>query len=72
MNIDGLKLDMLQKERGLNNFELAQLTGVSHITISRIRNDQKTKPMTIRKLAHVLGVRIEELLPDSESQDRKA
>ncbi len=45
-------------ELGLTQKELAERVGTSHSAISRIESGQhKTKPETLQRLAHALGLR---------------
>ena len=55
-------LKALRERRALSLSDLAQLTGLSRVTINRIENGkQKPLPRTIRKLAKALNVEVEEL-----------
>jgi transcriptional regulator with XRE-family HTH domain len=55
-------LKVLRERRALSLSDLAQLTGLSRVTINRIENGkQKPLPRTIRKLAKALDVEVEEL-----------
>lgn len=59
------KLKRLRDQRALSLTDLAQITGLSRVTINRIENGkQKPMPRTTRKLAEALGVRVEELTSD--------
>jgi len=56
------KLKRLREQRALSLTDLAQVTGLSRVTINRIENGkQKPMPRTTRKLAEALGVQVEEL-----------
>lgn len=56
------KVKKLREQRALSLSDLAQITGLSRVTINRIENGkQKPMPRTIRKLANALGVTVEEL-----------
>jgi transcriptional regulator with XRE-family HTH domain len=61
-------LKRLRERRALSLSDLAQLTGLSRVTINRIENGkQKPLPRTIRKLAKALNVEVEELTSEQGS-----
>ena len=56
------RLRNLRERRALSLADLAQLSRVGRVTISRIENGrQKPRPKTIRALAEALQVEVEEL-----------
>ena len=56
------RLKNLRERRALSLADLAQLSKVGRVTISRIENGrQKPRPKTIRALAQALQVEVEEL-----------
>ena len=56
------RLRSLRERRALSLADLAQLSRVGRVTISRIENGrQKPRPKTIRALAEALQVEVEEL-----------
>lgn len=56
------KLKRLREQQALSLTDLAQITGLSRVTINRIENGkQKPMPRTTRKLAEALGVKVDEL-----------
>ena len=58
-----MKLRALRERRFLSQRDLEELSGVSHVTISRIEQGyRKPWPRTARKLAAALGVQPEELV----------
>jgi transcriptional regulator with XRE-family HTH domain len=62
------KVKKLREQRALSLSDLAQITGLSRVTINRIENGkQKPMPRTIRKLANALGVTVEELTSEQAS-----
>lgn len=63
MKIDNDKLERIMAERCITAKGLSELTGVSQITISRIkRNIQSARPFTVGKIAKALNVPVESLL----------
>lgn len=57
----GQRMRKLRQEAGLNIVELANLSTVSHVTISRLELDQGSPNLeTIILLADVLGLSIDE------------
>jgi transcriptional regulator with XRE-family HTH domain len=62
------KVKKLREQRALSLSDVAQITGLSRVTINRIENGkQRPMPRTIRKLANALGVTVEELTSDQAS-----
>ena len=62
------KIKKLREQRALSLSDLAQITGLSRVTINRIENGkQRPMPRTIRKLANALGVTVEELTSEQAS-----
>jgi len=65
MRIDKKKLDLAMAENCFSAERLSSLTGISTVTIARIKNgSQKARPATIGKLAKALNVKVEELIQD--------
>lgn len=65
MKIDNKKLDLLMAEKCLTSEKLSKITGVSQVTIARMKNgSQKPRPITIGKIAKALGIKPEELIED--------
>lgn len=60
----GQKLKLLREERGMNQSELAEASGVNQATISRIESGEmhQLKSDALKRLARVLGVTIDSLL----------
>ena len=55
-------LKNLRERRALSLADLAQMSKVGRVTISRIENGkQKPRPKTIRALAEALQIKVEEL-----------
>ena len=62
------KVKRLREQRALSLSDLAQMTGLSRVTINRIENGkQRPMPRTIRKLAEALSVTVEELTSEQAS-----
>ena len=61
------KLKKLREDRGLTQYELAKIAGISVVTLNKIESSDLAKPFakTLNKIAQALGVSIDEL---SESQ----
>lgn len=61
------KLKKLREARGLTQYELAEIAGISVVTLNKIESSDSAKPFakTLNKIAQALGVGIDEL---SESQ----
>ena len=63
MDVDGVKLRQLRRQRALSQRDLTRMTGIAHDTISRLETGkQQAQPRTIRKLADALGVEPRELM----------
>ena len=62
MEVDMERLKALRKEQVLTLRELAELSGVSKDSISRIERTGMARQTTIRKLAAGLGVEARELI----------
>lgn len=61
------KLKKLREDRGLTQYELAKIAGISVVTLNKIESSDSAKPFakTLNKIARALGVGIDEL---SESE----
>lgn len=66
MMINSIALDRIQKQKNIENKELAKRCGIHETTISRIRNTEHTTPITARKIANALEVSVDELLLRNE------
>ena len=57
------KLAQVRKEKGLSQGRLAELSGVSRVTISRIESGKESpRVQTVYRLARVLKVRVTDIL----------
>lgn len=65
------KLKKLREDRGLTQYELAKIAGVSVVTLNKIESSDSAKPFakTLNKIAQALGVGIDEL---SESERKSS
>jgi len=64
---ESIKLAEIRKSRGLSQYALAELSGVSRVTIARIESGAYNPTLqTLEQLAAALGVTVGELV------DRKA
>lgn len=65
--VASIRLAEIRKARGLSQYALAELSGVTRVTIARIETGKMNPTLqTIEKLAAALGVTVGELV------DRKA
>ena len=65
------KLKKLREDRGLTQYELAKIAGISVVTLNKIESSDSAKPFakTLNKIARALGVGIDEL---SESERKSS
>ena len=65
------KLKKLREDRGLTQYELAKIAGISVVTLNKIESSDSAKPFakTLNKIARALGVGIDEL---SESEGKSS
>lgn len=63
-----LRVSQVLKEKGMSASELSRRTGISWTTIQPIVAGERVNPelATLEKIAKVLGVRVAELLDESE------
>lgn len=63
LQIDTKKLIISIANKGLSATELAELSGVSRVTLARLKaGTQQARPQTLGKLAKALGVKVEDLI----------
>jgi transcriptional regulator with XRE-family HTH domain len=63
MEVDGMKLRQLRRERAWSQRDLARESGVSQDTITRLETGQReAQPRTVRRLADALNVEPRELM----------
>lgn len=58
----GEKIKQLRESKKLSRYELAELTGLSHMTIYRVESGESPTLKTLTKIAKALGVSVEELI----------
>jgi len=73
MRIDGARLLRERERKALTLRELADLAGVTHVTVWRIENETSgaARPSTLRKIAAALGVEPEALIDWGGGADEK-
>ena len=58
-----MKVDIAMAKKGYSSKELSEKSGVSQITIARLRKGvQRARPQTISKIAKALDVAVENLI----------
>jgi transcriptional regulator with XRE-family HTH domain len=63
VRVDGAKIRRLREERGYERKEFALLVGISANRVYKIEKaSNQTRPLTLRRIAAVLGVPTQELL----------
>ena len=63
IEVDGMKLRQLRRERALSQQDLERMTGVAQATMSNLEAGKRpARPRTIRLLAEALGVPPRELM----------
>jgi transcriptional regulator with XRE-family HTH domain len=68
-NTFAARLTELREKAGLSQYKLAQLSGVSKQTISQLEKGEGDPSWdTVKKLAHALGVSIDEFDTDDEGE----
>lgn len=66
--VDGARIANLRKQRGLDQYELAEKAGVAPSVISRLERNLQAdyKLSVIVSVARILGVTVDELLIDTD------
>lgn len=65
MKIDNKKITLLIANKGLSSTELSKLSGISTVTLCRIKNgSQIARPRTLGKIAMALGCKVEDFIED--------
>jgi transcriptional regulator with XRE-family HTH domain len=66
LEIDGIRLRELRRERALSQKDLEHATGIAQSTLSALESGNRdAQPRTVRKLAEALGVEPRELMKGS-------
>lgn len=64
MRLDVLKFNVLMAERCMTVQELSQLSGISSVTISKLRNGRQGTPKTIGRIVKALEGNVQDLIKD--------
>ena len=56
------KIKKLRESKNISRYELAKLTGLSHMTIYRVESGESPTLKTLAKIAEALEVSVEELI----------
>ena len=68
LEVDGMRLRELRRERALSQQDLERMTGVAQSTLSALeRGKRDSQPRTVRKLAATLGVKPRDLMRRSDA-----
>lgn len=60
-----MRVKELREDAGLTQRDLADLAGLSHVTVNHIENGKTPpRPRTLRKIAEALDVRVRDLRED--------
>ncbi|NSJ27987.1 helix-turn-helix domain-containing protein [Blautia glucerasea] len=62
MRINSIKLVTEMMKHGINQKELAEMSGVSRVTIGYIKNGKSCSPETLGRIAKALGVDVTEIM----------
>jgi repressor LexA len=63
LEVDGMRLRELRRERALSQQDIERMTGVAQSTLSALESGKRdAQPRTVRKLADALGVEPRELM----------
>jgi len=63
LEVDGMRLRELRRERALSQQDLERMIGVAQSTLSALESGKRdAQPRTVRKLAETLGVEPRELM----------
>jgi transcriptional regulator with XRE-family HTH domain len=63
LEVDGVRLRELRRERALSQEDLESMTGVAQSTLSALEGGKRNaQPRTVRKLAEALGVQPREMM----------
>lgn len=67
------KLNEFKKKRGLTNFQLSQMTGITISTIDKITSGNNTNPKlrTIEALCNALGCTLDDLVCDTNGSNEQ-
>lgn len=68
MRVNRVKLMAESARREIRTKELAEKSGVSRATLSKMRSGKSCSVETVQRVAQVLGVPVESLLEDSRKE----
>lgn len=63
MNVDGLAIRRIQKEKGLTGKKLAEMAGITAQGLSDLKRRETCAGITARAIAYALGVDVKEIQP---------
>lgn len=66
LRIDRVKLIAEMARRNITSIRLAELSGISRVTVSALRCGKACTPETASKIARALGVDLAEIMEDSK------
>jgi len=66
MNIDTKKLERARVIRGWSKAKLAEIAEMDASTVGRVEAGKNLKPETVKQIADVLGLTMEELVIEDE------
>lgn len=64
LTVDKKKIETLQARNGIPSEKLPTLTGLTGITIRKMKNGKPCKPLSVHKLAKALDVDVTEILKE--------
>lgn len=62
MKVSNEKLEIAMANECITRNELARKSGVAEITLTKMKTNPNTKPVTIGKIAKALRVKVEDLI----------
>lgn len=62
LRLDETKIEIAQARKGISNWDLVKITGLSQVTINNIKNGKRCKPENVHNIAKALDVDPEDLI----------
>ena len=62
LRLDETKIEIAQARKGISNWDLVKITGLSQVTINNIKNGKRCKPENAHSIAKALDVDPEDLI----------
>ena len=62
MRINRKKLVLAMMDKDINTLQLAELAGISRVTVSSVRCGKSCSPDTLKRISKALGVEPEEII----------